>query len=107
MNPLEDVIVALRPVSTPAALRRARQHPAARPTMPAGSTPPIARSTRSTGNPVTVANHVVNFGWEYVWHCHLLGHEENDMMRPIEFNAVKAPAAPSLSGTGPVRARSI
>ena len=24
-----------------------------------------------------------NFGWEYVWHCHILGHEENDMMRPI------------------------
>ena len=24
-----------------------------------------------------------NFGWEYVWHCHLLGHEENDMMRPL------------------------
>ena len=28
----------------------------------------------------------MNFGWEYVWHCHLLGHEENDMMRPIKFN---------------------
>jgi len=27
-----------------------------------------------------------NFGWEYVWHCHLLGHEENDMMRPIVVN---------------------
>jgi hypothetical protein len=40
-----------------------------------------------------------------VWHCHLLGHEENDMMRPIEFDAAKAlAAAPVLSrvGTGPV-----
>jgi hypothetical protein len=26
---------------------------------------------------------VVNFGWEYVWHCHILGHEENDMMRAM------------------------
>ena len=29
---------------------------------------------------------MTNFGWEYVWHCHILGHEENDMMRPIVFN---------------------
>jgi hypothetical protein len=34
-----------------------------------------------SGNPVTVTNDYVNFGWEYVWHCHILGHEENDMMR--------------------------
>jgi titin len=30
---------------------------------------------------------MTNFGWEYVWHCHLLGHEENDMMRPMVFMA--------------------
>lgn len=35
------------------------------------------------GNPVTVTNQLTNFGWEYVDHCHLLGHEENDMMRPM------------------------
>ncbi len=29
------------------------------------------------------SNVMTNFGWEYVWHCHLLGHEENDMMRPM------------------------
>ena len=28
-------------------------------------------------------NSVVNFGWEYVYHCHILSHEEMDMMRPI------------------------
>jgi hypothetical protein len=28
-------------------------------------------------------NEYTNYGWEYVWHCHLLGHEENDMMRPL------------------------
>jgi hypothetical protein len=33
------------------------------------------------GNPITVTNHLVNFGWEYVWHCHILTHEEMDMMR--------------------------
>ncbi len=22
-------------------------------------------------------------GYEYVWHCHILDHEEHDMMRPM------------------------
>lgn len=26
---------------------------------------------------------MTDFGWEYVWHCHILSHEEMDMMRPI------------------------
>ena len=34
-----------------------------------------------------------NYCCEYVWHCHLLGHEENDMMRPLVIQV--APAAPS------------
>jgi hypothetical protein len=38
---------------------------------------------------------VTNFHWEYVWHCHLLGHEENDMMRPIVFT----PTPPSATAT--------
>jgi len=32
------------------------------------------------GEPVDIPNHVVNFGWEYVYHCHILSHEEMDMM---------------------------
>jgi len=48
------------------------------------------------GNLVVVSNRLVNFGWEYVWHCHLLGHEEHDMMRPISFvqAPMYAPVAP-------------
>jgi hypothetical protein len=35
------------------------------------------------GNPTTaIQNQLVNYGWEYVWHCHILSHEEMDMMRP-------------------------
>jgi hypothetical protein len=30
-----------------------------------------------------MTNKLVNFGFEYVWHCHILSHEENDMMRPV------------------------
>ena len=36
-----------------------------------------------SGEPVQITNHLVNFGWEYVWHCHILSHEEMDMMRPV------------------------
>ena len=54
-------------------------------------------SRTSTRSPATadrrVTNQLYNFGWEYVWHCHLLGHEENDMMRPIEFKV--SPAGPT------------
>jgi hypothetical protein len=35
--------------------------------------------------PVQVVNHLVNFGWEYVYHCHLLAHEEMDMMHGVVF----------------------
>ena len=53
---------------------------------------------------MAVTNTLQDYGWEYVWHCHLLGHEENDMMRPMVFEV--APAAPSAlvatPGTGSV-----
>ena len=35
------------------------------------------------GNVATILNTLVNFGWEYVYHCHILSHEEMDMMRPV------------------------
>jgi FtsP/CotA-like multicopper oxidase with cupredoxin domain len=40
--------------------------------------------------PITQANILVNFGWEYMIHCHLLDHEENDMMRPVAVGVVLA-----------------
>ncbi|MBL0225460.1 MAG: putative Ig domain-containing protein [Geobacteraceae bacterium] len=47
-----------------------------------------------------VTNILYDFGWEYVWHCHILSHEEMDMMRPIILNVVTtAPIAPVLSAT--------
>ncbi len=44
-----------------------------------------------------VVNDIQNFGWEYVYHCHILGHEENDLMRPMIFlpKKVTLPAAPT------------
>ena len=37
------------------------------------------------GEPIDVVNHLINYGGEYVYHCHILSHEENDMMRPVLF----------------------
>jgi FtsP/CotA-like multicopper oxidase with cupredoxin domain len=101
MNPLEDIIVALRPrtlVNLPFKLPNSVRP--LDPTMPLGSTTGFT-GVDPNGNPVAVVNQEANFGWEYVWHCHLLGHEENDMMRAL---AIAAPPedpsnlAVSLSG---------
>jgi spore coat protein A, manganese oxidase len=37
--------------------------------------------------------------YEYVWHCHILEHEEHDMMRPLLIRIPKAP------GTGAIKAK--
>jgi hypothetical protein len=104
MNPLEDIIVAMRPTTPqlpfgiPDSIRLLDV------TSPAGSTGQFS-GIDPNGNPVTVTNQLYNFGWEYVWHCHLLGHEENDMMRPTVFNAPRQlPPAPSglAPSTGPL-----
>ena len=48
-----------------------------------------------------MTNLEVNYGWEYVWHCHILGHEENDMMRTIAVaQPPEAPAAGAATGAG-------
>ena len=103
MNPLEDVIVALKavtptlPFPLPDSIRPLAPH------LPLGSTMGFMGVDPLTGNPMAVSNVVANFGWEYMWHCHLLGHEENDMMRAI---VVKVPppapsnlVASALTGT--------
>lgn len=93
MNPLEDAIVALKPIIPTAPFKLPDSIRLLDPTQPAGSTMGFWGVDPVTGNPVTVANKMTNFGWEYVWHCHLLGHEENDMMRPMVFQV--SPAAPT------------
>ena len=49
---------------------------------PTGSTK-LFNNVDAQGNPTApITNQLVNYGWEYVWHCHILSHEEMDMMRP-------------------------
>lgn len=99
MNPLEDCIIALRPVAPKLPFGLPDSIRPLDPTMPIGSTGQFANVDPYTGNPVTITNKMTNFAWEYVWHCHLLGHEENDMMRSYHFtvNVVK-PKPSVLSG---------
>jgi len=94
-NPLEHTIVALRPVAPRVPFPVPNSTRMIDPTMPAGDilTGPPGGFLDPAGNPVTVLNHLVNFGWEYMIHCHLLGHEEMDMMHTQVFAV--APEAPS------------
>ncbi|MEC5182542.1 Ig-like domain-containing protein [Arthrobacter sp. CG_A4] len=60
-------------------------------------------NTDTNGNPIApISNDMTNFGWEYVWHCHILSHEEMDMMRPISVSAPRTlPDASVVSFTRP------
>ncbi len=106
MNPLEDAIVALRPIVPIVPFKMPNSVRLLDVTKPVGSTMGFWGQD-PLGNPVTILNQLVNFGWEYVWHCHLLGHEENDMMRPMIIAV--PPEAPSnlvAAGlSGPFRIR--
>lgn len=97
MNPLEDCIVAARPTTQVLPWQMPNSIRALDVTMPLGNTT-MFFGVDPTGQPAPVTNQLMNFGAEYVWHCHLLGHEENDMMRTM--SVVLAPLAPSsLLGT--------
>jgi len=43
----------------------------------------VPSSTRPMGDPAVYPGGVIPNGNEYVWHCHILEHEEHDMMRPL------------------------
>ncbi|WP_435549707.1 multicopper oxidase domain-containing protein [Desulfobacterium sp. N47] len=90
MSPLEDTIVALRPVRprVPFAIPES-----IRPLNPArpiniGDTEGFSQIDPLTGAALATptVNVMHNFGHEYVFHCHILSHEENDMMRPLVLN---------------------
>jgi FtsP/CotA-like multicopper oxidase with cupredoxin domain len=100
ISPLEDTIVALRPVA-PTALPFTIPDSVRplNPAFPIGATNLTHPSTLgvqgvnfSDLDPTTAqavvpptSNDLTSFGWEFVWHCHILSHEEQDMMRSIIF----------------------
>lgn len=110
INPLEQTVIAMRP-KVPAASELPFAVPNSErlidPTMPDGAALP-APPPESWFNPQGVVlrevlNHVVNYGWEYVYHCHILSHEEMDMMHSMAVGV--KPAVPTnltrtISGSG-------
>ncbi len=92
VNPLEITYLAMRPTVPTPDLLPFEAPDSVRlidPTLPDGADlipPPPAGWFDPAGNAINrIRNHVVNFGWEYVWHCHILAHEEMDMMHSLVF----------------------
>lgn len=102
MHPLQQICVAMRPVpprmpyAVPDSIRCNDV------TMMEGMTSQFDfTNVDQTGNPVTVVNTKNNFGWEYMYHCHILGHEENDMMRAFNMTLpYEKPYTPKLHING-------
>ncbi|HEY6073305.1 MAG TPA: multicopper oxidase domain-containing protein, partial [Anaerolineales bacterium] len=83
ISPLEDTIVALRPIVPTLPFDIPNSVRELSPMMMDGAPLAPGQIFDPQGNPIEVSNHLVNFGWEYVYHCHILSHEEMDMMRPV------------------------
>lgn len=99
MNPLEVIYIAQKadlpnpPFAVPYSLRPLN------PARPLGDTGGFTNINPLTGQPLNTTptvNVLTNYGHEYVWHCHILAHEENDMMRPL---VVYIPVSPGSLDT--------
>jgi hypothetical protein len=116
MNPLEDVYVAVRaahpitPFGVPASVRVLDPSQTVGSQLgftqidpTTGAAPTTQTTTMGTLAVTAYSNQLTNFDNEYVWHCHILGHEEQDFMRPFVFHpTVVVPDAPAgVTVTGP------
>lgn len=98
ISPLEDTIVALRPIVPTLPFEIPNSIRPLSPMMPVGATAGFS-NVDIHGDPTNpIINQLVNFGWEYVYHCHILSHEEMDMMRPVSL-ALPPKAADGLAFT--------
>jgi FtsP/CotA-like multicopper oxidase with cupredoxin domain len=125
MNPLEDVYVAVKAVHPVVPFGIPQSHRRLDPSQADGSQLGLTQIDPTTGNaptsqtyidPVTgisgphvvtaYSNQLTDFDNEYVWHCHILGHEEFDFMRPFVFHpdvvVPDAPATVAVSSAGVV-----
>jgi FtsP/CotA-like multicopper oxidase with cupredoxin domain len=119
MNPLEDVYVAARavrpvtPFGLPTSTRLLDPSQAVSSKIMftnldpvTGQTPTFQRQLVGGVNTdvptAEYSNQMTDFDNEYVWHCHILGHEENDFMRPMIFHPTvvlpDAPGAVTVTG---------
>jgi PKD repeat protein/FtsP/CotA-like multicopper oxidase with cupredoxin domain len=104
VSPLEDTFVALRPVAVTVPFAVPDKIRALDPTMPLGKelTGPPGGFFDPLANGITVQNRLVNYGWEYVWHCHILAHEEMDMMHSQAISVNRPTNAPDTLRSGEV-----
>jgi FtsP/CotA-like multicopper oxidase with cupredoxin domain len=103
VSPLEDTIVAMRPVIPALPFDFPNNVRLLSPMMTEGTAIDLSSvkdglglgmsAFAPNGEPIDVYNHYVNFGAEYVYHCHILSHEEMDMMHSVLF--AFPPVAPS------------
>lgn len=98
-NPMEDIVVAFRPHSVYLPFAVPNNNRLLDVTTPVNSTTNFLPVLPPPGVAAVaqITNVVTNFGWEYVWHCHMLEHEENDFMRPIVFSGTPPPAPAGLA----------
>ncbi len=102
VSPLEDTIVALKPVTPKMPFGVPDSIRPLNPAEPIGSTMDFTNFDPVTGEQIVppITNQMYNFKWEYVWHCHILSHEEMDMMRPVSVSVnTDAPDMATLSHT--------
>ena len=107
LNPLEDVIIATRakhplvPFGLPASKRLQD------PSVKAGAVgsglgftaDPGVTSPAGVALLTTTTNVTANYDNEYVWNTAILGHSEDDFMRPIAYHpTVTTPSAPVITG---------
>ena len=112
--PLQDVLVAMKPKTPELPFGLPDSYRLMAPTLATGATTntsldytnligpnvPLAflqyDLTNGDALPATQSNELYDYGWEYTWHCHILGHEENDLMRPmVYFPVITQPGKPS------------
>jgi hypothetical protein len=105
MNPLEDIYIAVRPkpvilhgfglpesvrlldpAQPPGAMLGFSQWDLTGSPLPGGDGLVAFNPNFGSPSATPVVNKVMNFDNEYTWHCHILGHEEFDFMRPLVYH---------------------
>ena len=98
MNPLEDVVVAVRAKAPKLPFGLMNSMRLRDPSQAQGVMSGFTQINPANNAPAVTTNEPEDFGWEYVWHCHILGHEENDFMRAMVFKySAVLPDAPVLA----------
>jgi FtsP/CotA-like multicopper oxidase with cupredoxin domain len=96
MNAFESVIVAVKPKRPAAPFKVPTSVRVLNPSMM--YTGLLGSKYDAVNNP----NPLYNYDHQYVWHCHILGHEENDMMRTLVLVTTPfAPTGPACVVTAP------